>query len=91
MRATDKTVVFLIDLPTELQKYYINYEDDTKTKLRIPHITCSYSKNAIPNKTKDLNFSPIKPVKIRGRFGYWIKKENNEYLSFEPFYENKNN
>ena len=36
--------------------------------------------------TKNLNFKPLeKPVKLVGRFGYWIKGENEEYLSYEPY------
>ena len=37
-----------------------------------------------------LNFIPLKrPIKITGRFGYWIKEDDNEYLSYEP-YNDKN-
>lgn len=36
--------------------------------------------------TKNLNFKPLEtPIKLTGRFGYWIKEENKEYLSFEPY------
>lgn len=36
--------------------------------------------------TKNLNFKTLeKPIKLIGKFGYWIKDNNNEYLSYEPF------
>ena len=40
--------------------------------------------------TKNLNFKPLeKPIKLVGKFGYWIKEEDNEYLSFEPYTKSK--
>ncbi len=78
---------FLIEIPKELKKYYINYEDETKEKLRIPHITTSSSKNSTFRNTKNLNFKPLnKKVKITGKFGFWIKEKDKEYLSYEPYY-----
>ena len=28
-----------------------------------------------------------KPVKVRGRFGYFVKDNGKEYISFEPYYD----
>lgn len=77
---------FEISLPKELKKYYKNFEKNDTQKLVIPHITASLSENGEACDTKNLKFSSLqKPVKLTGRFGYWIKEENNEYLSFEPY------
>lgn len=69
-------------------QYYINY--DEHNILKTPHITASLAEDAKAANTKDLIFTPLEnPIKITGRFGYWIKDENTEYLSYEP-YLNKN-
>lgn len=74
---------FKVTLPEELEPYYQNY--DRENNLVTPHITASLSKNTKPFNTRNLNFHPLdKPIKIVGRFGYYIKKNNKEYLSFEP-------
>ena len=53
--------------------------------LKIPHITVSISKNAKAVNTKNLKFVPLeKPVKVIGTFGYWVKADAQEFLSFEP-------
>ncbi len=79
---------FEILLPDELKKYYINYDEQNKMVLKHPHITASLSEGANSSNTKNLNFKPLKkPVKVVGRFGYWIKEENKEYLSYEPYYK----
>lgn len=77
---------FQIKLPDELINYYINYDEDNNTKLKIPHITTSLSEGAKASDTKNLNFIPLEdPITIIGKFGYWIKDENKEYVSFEPY------
>lgn len=39
---------------------------------------------------KNLSFKPLEnPVKLVGRFCYWIKGENEEYLSYEPYSKDK--
>ena len=81
-----KNSAFMIDLPEELKEYYINY--DTDNKLKIPHITVSLSEDATANDSKDLNFKKLtKPIKVRGRFGYFVKDNGKEYVSFEPYYD----
>lgn len=81
---------FEILLPDELQKYYINYDEENPSAVKIPHITASLAKNAKASNTKKLHFEPLKkPVKLIGRFGYWIKEDNNEYVSYEPYLKNK--
>lgn len=74
---------FRILLPDELMPYYINWPI-------LPHVTASLSNGAKASNTKNLEFKPlVKPIKIRGKFGYWIKEEGKEYLSYEPFHKNK--
>lgn len=81
---------FEVLLPEELKDYYINYNVENPDILNVPHITASLSVGAKASNTKNLNFMPLeKPVKLVGRFGYWIKKENEEYLSYEPYHKNK--
>ena len=78
---------FCIALPDDLKPYYINFNEE---ELIIPHITASLNQNAKASNTKKLTFKPFEtPVKIKGKFGFWIKKENEEYLSFEPYNKNK--
>ena len=53
-------------------------------KLKVPHITISLAKGARAIDTKNLCFKKLKkPIKIKGRFGFWIKKDDFEFLSFE--------
>lgn len=74
---------FEIELPTELEKYYINY-DEVTNKLKTPHITTSISEGAKAKNTKDLNFIPLPKTEIiTGKVGYWIKENNKEYISYE--------
>ena len=81
---------FEISLPDELKKYYINYEEDNPKQLKTPHITASFAYNAKPKDTKNLAFKPLKePIKIIGKFGYFIGNRQNSYLSFNPYYNNK--
>lgn len=80
---------FELRLPDSLVKYYINYDEQEPSKLKKPHITASLTREAKPFKTKDLEFKPLDTTySIRGRFGYWIKENNNEYVSYEK-YNNK--
>lgn len=74
---------FEIQIPDELKRYYLN---DDCNKLKSPHITASLAINAKANNTKNLKFKKLKnPVKIIGKFGFWIKEEDKEYLSFKPY------
>ena len=82
----NRNSAFMITLPEELKEYYINY--DTDNRLKVPHITVSLSEGASANDSKDLDFKALdKPVKVRGRFGYYIKEDDKEYVSFEPYYD----
>lgn len=81
---------FEISFPDELKDYYINYDEQNPTLLKVPHITASLSKGAKASNTKNLNFKPLeKPIKLVGKFGYWIKDENKEYISYEPYFKCK--
>lgn len=81
---------FQIQLPKELVPYYINYDEQDPTILKVSHITASLSEGAKPSNTKNLKFKPLeKPIKIIGKFGYWIKENNKEYLSYDIYSKNK--
>ena len=81
---------FEILLPEELRDYYINFDEEKTNILKVPHITASLAEGAIAAHTKNLKFEPLeKPVKLIGRFGYWIKEDDKEYLSYEPYYKSK--
>lgn len=74
---------FEIELPSKLRDYYINY-DETTGKLKVPHITVSLAEDAKAVNTKKLKFIPLpKKQKILGKFGYWIKEDDKEYVSYE--------
>lgn len=76
---------FEVELPDYLMKYYHNY-DEVNNVLKEPHITASISKLSNANNTKNLKFNKFEnKIKITGRFGLWIKEEDNEYLSFEKY------
>lgn len=65
-----------MSFPNELKKYYINYDEQNLTILKTPHITTSLAIDAIPTNTKKLSFKPLeKPIKLIGRFGFWIKEK----------------
>ena len=75
---------FQIELPEEIKKYYKNTDGEKDNELKIPHITASVTKDSKPYFTKDLKFVPLEqPIPIKGKFGYWIKEDNKEFLSFE--------
>ncbi len=77
---------FEILFPNELKDYYINYDEENPTTLKVPHITASLAEGAKAVNTKNLKFSPLKKhIKLIGKFGYWIKEENIEYLSYKPY------
>ena len=81
---------FSIELPKELEKYYINYDQDTN-KLKTPHITVSLSKDGKPQKTKDLKFEKLpKKHKIKGKFGYYVKLNNKLYILYKPYHYKEN-
>ena len=77
---------FQILLPDELKQYYINYDEQNPNILKITHITVSLAEGASASNTKNLVFKSLKnPIKLTCRFGYWIKGEDREYLSYEPY------
>lgn len=79
-----KNSAFKVILPLELQKYYINYDEDGT--LKVPHITVSLSEGAKAKDSKDLSFKDLKkPIKIKGRFGYFIKEEDKKFVSYDPY------
>lgn len=77
---------FEIELPLSLKKYYINYDEENPRVLKKPHITTSLSEGAKSVNTNNLDFKPLtKSIKVTGKFGYWIKTSNREYVSFDPY------
>ena len=76
---------FSLRLSDDIWKYYINREFKTG-KLRIPHITTSIAEGEKPLHTKDLKFEKFeKPIKVKGRFGFFIIDEDKQYLSYEKY------
>lgn len=76
---------FEIKLPKQLKKYYINFDYTNPEVLSTPHITTSLSNGAKAVNTKNLKFEPLpEPIKLVGRFGYWIIDEGKEYISYKP-------
>ena len=81
---------FEIQLPDNIKEYYINYEENEPGKLTTPHITASLAVGAKASNTKNLKFEKLSnPCVVKGRFGYWIKEDDNEYLSFEKYKTSK--
>ena len=81
---------FEILLPEELKKYYINYDEQNPNVLKVPHITASLKEGAKASNTKNLKFEKLsKPVKVTGKFGFWIKEEDKGYLSYKPYLPKK--
>lgn len=76
---------FEVQLSKELIPYYINFDEQNMDKLKIPHITASLEEGAKAFDTKNLKFQPIPPIKVTGKFGYWIKDNDKEYVSFIPY------
>ena len=75
---------FEVVLPEELNEYYINY--DNNNNLKVPHITTSLSKGAKAVNTANLEFKKLKkPIKVTGKFGYWLIDEKDAYISFEQY------
>ena len=48
---------FKISFPDELKDYYINYDDQNPTVLKVPNITDSLAKGAQASNTKNLSYS----------------------------------
>ena len=75
---------FCILLPEELSKYYIN--KDKNNMYVMPHITCSRIKEGESENTKDLVFEYFdKSIKVKCRFGFFIKEVKKSYISFEKY------
>ena len=80
---------FELQLPEDIMPYYINYEEEGKIKK--PHITASLAEGAKAVDTKNLNFERLsKPIMVKGRFGYWIKDNGNEYVSYDKYKKSLN-
>lgn len=77
---------FEVELTKELKPYYINYDETNTSVLKKPHITASLSNDAEAVNTKKLNFHKLPhKYKIKGKFGYWIEEDDQEYLSYEKY------
>jgi len=78
---------FEVELSEELKPYYINYDEDDNTKIKIPHITSSLAVDAKAMNTKNLVFNKLpQKYSIKGKFGFWIEEEDGtEYLSYNKF------
>lgn len=81
---------FEIKIPDNIMKYYINYDEENPQKLKIPHITASLTEDSKSSDTKNLKFVHFdKPISIKGKFGYWIKDNGYEYISYNIFKNTK--
>ena len=79
---------FEVVLPYELKEYYLNYDENGT--LKTPHITTSLAKGAKAVNTANLEFKKLNnPVKVTGKFGYWIIGEKGGVISFEPYEKQK--
>ncbi len=77
---------FLVKIPDEYMKYYINRNEENPDKLKPPHITTSLAEGAKAKDTQYLNFQLFdKPYIVKGKFGYWIKEYGQGYLSFDKY------
>ena len=78
---------FEVELSDELKPYYINYDEDEPSKVKIPHITSSLALDAKAMNTKNLVFNKLpQKYSIKGKLGFWIEEEDGtEYLSYNKF------
>lgn len=79
---------FEIIFPGEYEEYYVNKTPEGKRKT--PHITVSLSEGAKAADTHALEFKRLpKPVKIKGRFGYWLvgREHKGGEISYSKYYE----
>lgn len=80
---------FQVALPDELLRYYKNIDKKTK-KIVVPHITVSLSENGKAVDTGKLEFKRLsKPIKITGKFGFYLKEKDKEEISFKPYIQTK--
>ncbi len=80
----DKNSGFLIEIPEELKKYYKNIDREENNVLKKPHITVSLTEDSKPYYTKDIDFIELKePITVKGKFGYWMKNNDIEYLTYD--------
>ena len=81
---------FILQLPETIMPYYINFEDEEHKIISHPHITASLAEGAKASDTRFLEFELLpQPVRVKGKFGYWIKEENLEYVSFQKYKKEK--
>ena len=78
---------FEVQLPLDIEEYFINCHEDNPGVKKVPHITASLVRGASPVDTKDLQFEPVsEPFIIRGKFGYFVKGMG---VSYEPIQKTK--
>lgn len=74
---------FEIIIPEELREYYGNPNG-------VAHITASISNDGKAANTSKLVFKKLdEPIKVKGRFGYWMVEDDKEYLSYEKYSKGK--
>ena len=77
---------FSVQFTGDIDDYYINFEETDSSKLKRPHVTTSIAPGSKPMNTKDLDFVQFeKPVKVRGKFGYWVKEGYKQFLMYKEF------
>ena len=81
---------FQVVLPDEVLDYYLNCDKYDPSKITVPHITVSIAPDAKAVWTKNLEFKTLdKPITIKGRFGYCIRLNNGEYVSYSRYIQTK--
>lgn len=73
----NKNSVFVVMLPERLNEYYINYDEKRPFKIKDSSYTVSISDSGKPKIDK--------PIKLRGRLGYFIKDDDRGYIFFNDF------
>ena len=77
---------FSVQFTGDIDDYYINFEETDSSKLKRPHVTTSIAPGSKPMNTKDLDFVQFeKPVKVKGKFGYWVKEGYKQFLMYKEF------
>ncbi len=76
---------FLIRIVDPFYADYYHHKDKEGVSV-CPHITMSIAKSAAAVNTKNLKFKELNPpIKIKGRFGYWLRQKAKGEISNPSF------
>ncbi len=66
---------FVLQLPSEIIPYYINYDEDNPGILKVPHITASLAEGSKASETKQLPFVTLKnPIPVKESLVIGLKR-----------------